>query len=527
MTEPRRDQWGRPMILQPDGKRRGYTRATTLAKTLEDEAGLANWKMRQVCVGLATRADLLALASTANGDKRKLNNVAKSALDAAASDSRANLGTALHALVETVVQGGEPLTVLDGLAGDLDAFRGVAKTLELSSPETFVVNDTWQVAGTFDFLVRVGKHWRIGDLKTGTDLSYSWRSIAVQLATYANAEWIYNVDADERIAMPPIDKTRGVIVHLPAGEARCQLFEVDLDAGLEAAQRSLWTRNWRKAKVSWQIETPKATEKALEASLAARDAPPALAEPFTTPHETTEAAKAKRAWLTGRIDALRAIDGGLAALQAFWPAGVATFKQSDAHTLDELALIETALGAAEAKVAAPFEAEAPDLDARHEAKVDMPRTKPAASEANGFECNVPAVRADGRFFGPIDEGDAADEAEVLELRAKILAVESLRSFVSQAAKDANATGASIAMNVPTRRRHAIGRILLAVARDGEDVVRACCAHVLNTDAPLFPTTPFGQILGALHAHEAEAIASLCIADVQLVIGADGVARVAA
>ena len=170
-----------------------------------------------------------------------------------------------------------------GLAGDLDAFRGVAKTLELSSPETFVVNDTWQVAGTFDFLVRVGKHWRIGDLKTGTDLSYSWRSIAVQLATYANAEWIYNVDADERIAMPPIDKTRGVIVHLPAGEARCQLFEVDLDAGLEAAQRSLWTRNWRKAKVSWQIETPKATEKALEASLAARDAPPALARGLPQP----------------------------------------------------------------------------------------------------------------------------------------------------------------------------------------------------------------------------------------------------
>jgi hypothetical protein len=35
-------------------------------------------------------------------------------------------------------------------------------------------------------------------------------------------------------------------MHLPAGEGRCTLYEVDLVAGWRAFNASMWTRNWRK-----------------------------------------------------------------------------------------------------------------------------------------------------------------------------------------------------------------------------------------------------------------------------------------
>jgi hypothetical protein len=93
-VEPKRDRWGRPLITPAGGgKPVAYTRATTLAKTLEDEASLANWKMRQVAVGLARRPDLVALASTTD-DKRRLDDITQQALDAAASSARANVGLA-------------------------------------------------------------------------------------------------------------------------------------------------------------------------------------------------------------------------------------------------------------------------------------------------------------------------------------------------------------------------------------------------------------------------------------------------
>jgi hypothetical protein len=86
----------------------------------------------------------------------------------------------------------------------------------------------------------------IADLKTGTDLSYSWRSIAIQLAAYADAEHIYNYQTAERISLPTIDKDRAIVFHLPAGEARCELYWVDLNAGREGLELALNVRAWRK-----------------------------------------------------------------------------------------------------------------------------------------------------------------------------------------------------------------------------------------------------------------------------------------
>lgn len=67
---------------------------------------------------------------------------------------------------------------------------------------------------------------------------------------------------------------------------------------------------------------------------------------------------AKREWLVGRLEALKAIPGGLDAVVARWPVvdGVAvpTFKQSTDHTVEQLELIAQAITDAEAEVRAPL-----------------------------------------------------------------------------------------------------------------------------------------------------------------------------
>ena len=43
-----------------------------------------------------------------------------------------------------------------------------------------------------------------------------------------------------------IEKDRAIVFHLPAGEARCELYWVDLKAGREGLQLALDVRAWRK-----------------------------------------------------------------------------------------------------------------------------------------------------------------------------------------------------------------------------------------------------------------------------------------
>jgi hypothetical protein len=79
-----RDRYGRYMIIPPTGsKSRPYTRATTIAKALDDTYNLEQWKLRICAQGLATRPDLIArIATTSPDDKNTLNQLCTDALAA-------------------------------------------------------------------------------------------------------------------------------------------------------------------------------------------------------------------------------------------------------------------------------------------------------------------------------------------------------------------------------------------------------------------------------------------------------------
>jgi hypothetical protein len=254
LAEAPKDRWGRYKISDPaSGKERGYTRVTTIAKVLDDSSSLADWKTRMAITGIVQRADLLAQASTALDDRSRLNKIANDAIEAAGAYSRANLGTALHSITQQIDLGMKP-KVLAGLQSDIETYiASIAAwdfTMKKEWIEVLLINDEYEYAGTADRIVgtRDGKLC-IFDLKTGTDLSYSFGSISVQLAMYANADFIYDWKTGERTELPAdLNKKEGIICHLPAGEANCKFYTVDLEAGWEAAKMSFATRNWRKRK---------------------------------------------------------------------------------------------------------------------------------------------------------------------------------------------------------------------------------------------------------------------------------------
>jgi hypothetical protein len=261
--EPKRDRWGRYLLPDPStGKERAWTRATTFAKTVSDMYGLGKWQERMVAYGIANRSDLYALAaSTKIDDKGKFDRICEDAKEAAKASSGANLGTALHAFTEQI-DAGQDVTVPAPWDADVDAYRTALNTARITmhAPwiERIVVFPEYGIAGTLD---RIIGHpdwptWRIADVKTGKTLDYSWGEIAIQLAIYANASYIWdgptNGNETEYLGwwkpMPPVDQSTALVMHLPVGQGRCDLYDVDIAAGLEALQLCADVRLWRARK---------------------------------------------------------------------------------------------------------------------------------------------------------------------------------------------------------------------------------------------------------------------------------------
>ena len=318
--EAPKDRWGRYLISSPDGKQRGYTRVTTISSTTDDTNALKQWANRMVITGLVNRSDLLAQASTKLEDKGALNKIAEEAITAGGGSSRANLGTALHSITEQVDLGNKP-AILPGLQADVNAYVAELKRCNIKILqqyiESVVINDTLEYAGTLDRIVEVDGIKYIADLKTGTDLSYSWRSISIQLNAYAQAEHIYDWKTSKREPMPEINKEMGIVFHLPAGEARCELYWVDLTAGQEGLRLALDVRAWRKRNDIHQ--------RFVEGQIVALPGVEVQDIPML---------QTRKAWLISRIIAMPSEAQML--LKATWPDGVPKISECTNDQLNEV-----------------------------------------------------------------------------------------------------------------------------------------------------------------------------------------------
>lgn len=245
-VEVPRDRYGRPLIIPPGGgKPVPYKRASSFGKALDDMSGLMLWKQRLTVQGIARDPSLQLKATLAGEDKRALNAVVDEAFKAAGGERKADIGTSLHALTEQYDRGIPIHSVPAAYEADLEAYARVTRDFEWLEIEQFVVNDLLKAAGTPDRIANFQGDTYVVDLKTGSiDFPHGY---AVQLAIYAHSLG-YDPATGQRRELPQVNRSWGILIHLPAGSGECSLHAIDLNGGIKAAALAVQVDQWRKRK---------------------------------------------------------------------------------------------------------------------------------------------------------------------------------------------------------------------------------------------------------------------------------------
>lgn len=250
------------MVPPGGGPRVPYRRVTTFVSVMEDTAGLHRWQQRQLAHNLARRPDLVLAAATTNpADTDNLDGIVDKAVEPASA--AATIGTALHTLTERLDRG-ERVYIPESHRADVAAYQAATSGIEWTAIECFRVLDMWRVAGTADRIGRYRGRLVIADIKTGS-IEFP-NKFAMQLSVYARS-LPYDVGTDRRgPADTGLDLRRGLIVHLPAGQGTCDLYEIDLEKGWEACQLAYRVWQWRSTRGLLAPATADFTEAARNAA---------------------------------------------------------------------------------------------------------------------------------------------------------------------------------------------------------------------------------------------------------------------
>jgi len=510
-------------VIPPDGgKETSYTRATTVAQTLEDEFFLRGWTQSITVAGLVRRPDLIALIA-ANLDvdgnipkqhKADVQRICDEAKEYGGGSRAANLGTALHGLTEALDLGQSPYIPPDWQA-DIDAYRRAVEPFEVLGVEQFIVLDEHRIGGTLDRLWRLPDgRVVIADLKTGRNLYFG--AISVQLAIYANGIG-YHDGVRTPLHADGVDTGTGIVVHLPVGQGRCDLYTVDLRAGTVALQHSMWARTWRNRK---DLSAPFAVPANADPSAAKATPAPAPAQASLANTYAEGAVPGQRTQLRARLQAIIACDGGTAWLRGNWPAGVPTFKQADHHDSTQLDAIEAVVRQAETQFSIGFGEH--DMTPR---VMPVPEVVPVA----------PVTRPDWRR--PAD-GRKLSETASEKVRASVLSLQpEVRTWVADRLNEAIAYGRPVVIERQhTERSRAVIRSLVAASQclhthweGDDDYLRILVAAALQTDVAQFPGTAIGAAFASLTIDEATRFAQVLEravtgTDIPITFADDGTAR---
>jgi hypothetical protein len=477
--EVRRDRWGRYQVLPPRGdKPVGYTRATTIAKILDDSSSLMAWNSRMTAIGLGLRPDLVALvATTPQDDKKTLDSLVKRASEAGGATVRRDLGTAVHGLLERRLK--DPSFVApDPYQADIEAVLSALADAGLSfvdgMTERIVVNDEIEVAGTFDLALTDGQEIFVSDLKTGSSVKYGGLAFAIQLSIYANASNLYTQGSakdgseDIREPMPEFSKSAGIIIHCQPGSGLAELHWLDLEAGTEALHTALEVRRLRKLTPIHPFTPQQAT-----AALYGRQ----------RPGQVTYVDEPWRKATRDRISAI-VVDGHAQALADAWPDDHPTLKSGDPITIDQGDGISRVLDVLEKELGLPF-ASLPDLN---------PPPEPPKKSTRRRAVN------DG-----LDTLIHTDIINRLNDQATHLPDASLE-WVKKILDDAKQCGRTLALSppqgIPAERRYLICQAIIALAVHRDDELAWTVLD--NATAQKVPHHSLGDAFGTLRKAEAKA-----------------------
>lgn len=266
-----RDRWGRPLLYPPEGgKAVAYTRPSTMAKWLDNQAGLINWKASMAMLGMAKskpiQARIAAIVARTEKDayrenKDALKELVESATQVAQAQGRADYGTAMHEFTELMDSGTlDWAYVPEALKAPLDAYREKMSEFTTVDSEVFVAVDELtgdggkkiRGAGSLD---RIIHHPELGvvvaDIKTGTDEPKYPTAVTTQVAIYSRGKRYRdsrfggspkfedgepNSDntAWRKSLHPDLNTDTGLLIHLPLDRAECSLYALDLTRGWES-----------------------------------------------------------------------------------------------------------------------------------------------------------------------------------------------------------------------------------------------------------------------------------------------------
>ena len=476
-------------LLGPEPGDDVYSRPSSLGDALDSGGGLVRWKQRMLAKGM-TMIDAPDLKE-ASGEQ--IDGVISDAMERAGAQLAADRGTHIHSLCERatrdrkiddlLVEGealGIPAALQHHIAEQWQAFR-VANGLLAKAIEAHVINDEFRAAGSLDYIdLHDAGSSHVGDIKSGS----LHEQYAVQLAVYAGSRF-YDTEADERGEPIGVDQSLGFIYHYDLsaaldGEAvEWRLVPVDLEVGRAGARLAVACRDWPTTDpFAAPSDSPQAEVEQRPAGPDDRSEPAGNPEPVDP---ETERAALRELWATvqrsyeagGRVGEWAQIVGA---------AGIG----ADSTNEQIAAVLE--------QLEPPFDDVAEPPAATGDDPVVAPPSLPTPTDD--------------------DEGGPADPS----------AVEALRRAAGELGDDASAwlgsiigetrrSGRSIHMGEQaTVRRFEAARGLVALAADGStdgDLVRAICAHILDTDAAYHPIHQVGAVVGALTAAEAARFASLC------------------
>lgn len=258
--DPERDGWGRYLLTDPiTGRKRAYTRVSTLKSKSTDSFGIDKWKMRMALMGVAYDQSghgrllrtLLELADR-EGEmperswKEALNKVADEAFDTGGGNDASAMGTALHAWTEWLDLGlGTLEQVPEMFRPYCEAYLSTLAENRIEVVpeliEKIVVNLAYDVAGQFDRVYRLlDGSLVLGDLKSGANITIGWREIAQQMAGYQTAEYMLD-DEDNWVPTPDMRTDYAIIVHVPVMEPqpRAEIVTIPLAKGRTFLNTSL------------------------------------------------------------------------------------------------------------------------------------------------------------------------------------------------------------------------------------------------------------------------------------------------
>jgi PD-(D/E)XK nuclease superfamily len=491
---PRFDGFNRYVLPHPDtGKDFAWTRVTTFARALRDTFALTRWQLRMAGRGLCVRGDLVARIASQYGDDDVIDKAVADAMEHAGSTVKATYGTALHRLTEGIDRD-EEIVEPPELRGDLDAYRGaVTKSgLIFHAIEQIVCIPDLGLAGTLDRIVSAGADAFVWDLKTG-DVDQAWLEIAVQLACYAHALYLW--DGDRWAPMLPVNQSIAIVAHLPTGEGHATLYAVDIARGWQAAQLCRDVRQWRNVKDLAKPWTP--TDLGGGHGAGGEPRTGYMSSETPAPHSEDAPASpdaaggARSDWLRDRLMALAGNDRARALVANRWPEGVAVrgpWADADIDRLDEI-------------VAA----------VEREIEASWPPGDPARSRASTNHLRaVESPPETPELPQPDDAGPLASEADLIALRGLVGFLDDARkAMLSAWLADAQRADRAMGEKPVTARRLACAHAAVACASHfDEDVTRRALARVPCGSLP--DAWPTGAVLGSLTASQAEALVNLTL-----------------